>query len=107
MEARIESDIAYIKAAVSNYAQRDAHCASLDARIDRVNEELRQSRSRIFELELFQSSMKGALSGLAGVAVILVIGLIVGAIAHGPHHANDAPPNEEAPEQAGTTHSGG
>ena len=103
MEARIESDIAYIKAGLSNCAQRDARCASLDARIDRINEDLRDSRSKIHELDLFQSAIKGVLSGLAAV---LVIALVFAAIkAPGSHHSNDAPPDKQAPEHADETHS--
>ena len=104
MEARIESDIACIKAAVSNYAQRDARCALLDAKIERINKELEESRSRIFELELFQSLAKGLLSGLAAALVIaLIISMIQGLESH---HSNDGPPDKTVPEQADVTHSG-
>ncbi|MEJ1962410.1 MAG: hypothetical protein WDO56_13065 [Gammaproteobacteria bacterium] len=96
--ARIESDIACIKAAVSSCAQRDAHCASLNARIDRINEELRDSRSKIYQLDLFQSAVKGVLSGLAAA---LVIGLIVALLkAAGSSHSKDALPDKEQPERA-------
>ena len=101
METRIESDIACIKAAVSNYARHDARFASLDARIDRVQEELRGFRSKLYEVELFQSAVKGVLFGLGAMLVIALIVAILKAAAGSP---TDAAPKEEASEHANVTH---
>ena len=101
METRIESDIAYIKAAVSNYAKHDAQFASLEARIERVRGELQEYRSKIFDLEMFQSLVKGVLSGLGAMVVVALVVAIFKAAVSGP--SNDAPVSEEASQHAEAT----
>ena len=104
METRIESDIAYIKAAVSNYSRHDAQFASLEARIDRVRDELREYRAKIFDLELFQGVVKGLLSGMGAMVVVALIVAIFKAAGSGP--SNETPPGKEASQHAEATPSG-
>ena len=103
METRIESDIAYIKAAVSNYSKHDTQFASLEARIDRVRDELREYRTKIFDLELFQGVVKGILSG---IGAMIVIALIVAIFKAGSGPSNEAPPGKAASQHAEGTPSG-
>jgi hypothetical protein len=104
METRIESDIAYIKAAVSNYSRHDAQFASLEARIERVRGELQEYRTKILDLEMFQSVVKGVLSGIGAMVVIALIVAIFKAAGSGP--SNETPPSEEASQHAEATPSG-
>jgi hypothetical protein len=104
METRIESDIAYIKAAVSNYAKHDAQFAALEAKIERVREDLQEYHSKIFDLEMFQSLVKGVLSALGAMVVVALIVAIFKAAVSGP--PKDAPVGEEASQHAEATPSG-
>ena len=105
MDTRIESDIAYIKTAVSNFTRPDVELAALGRKIDRLNEELRESRSRILDLELFQTVTKGVLCSAGGMVVVALIVAIFKAAAVGPSEENIAP-KTDASQQADATHSG-
>jgi hypothetical protein len=73
MDTKLEYDIAYIKSAVSGYVHRDAQIATLNERIARLGQELQDYRSKVHELALFQSVLKGALFGLDVMALCVLI----------------------------------
>ena len=77
MDTRLESDITYIKAAVSEYARYGPQCDALKARIDRIQEEQGDIRSKLRELDVFQTIIKAVLSGVgAAIVVALIIGIV-------------------------------
>lgn len=99
MEAQIACDVAYIKEAISNWARSDARRASLDMKIDRMEEELRQSRSRISELEAFQRVAQSVLQGI-GISLLIAVGSAT-LIALVSHHSKED--DKKAAEHAQVT----
>jgi hypothetical protein len=97
MDTRLECDIAYVKAAVSEYARQGTQCDALKARIDRIQEELRDIRSELYHLDMFQTIIKGVLSGIGAVAVMALIVAIFKAAAVGP--SNDTTQKTDASRQ--------
>jgi len=99
MDTRIEYDIAYIKAAVSEYARHRTHCDALKATIDQIGEELRATRSKLHQLDLFQSIIKGVFSG---VGVVVAVALIIAMFKASASTSNDTTQKSDASQQAGT-----
>jgi hypothetical protein len=76
MDYRIESDIAYIKSAVSDYVRHAADCPASKASIDQIRRELESTRSKVHELDMFQAAVKGILTAVA-ISVVSVLILVV------------------------------
>lgn len=100
MDTRIESDIAYIKTALSDCVRFRAKCDALEARLDRIQDEQRDLRSKFCDLDGFQMAIKILLVSFGAAVVMLAIVAIFKAAAVRP--STDATHNTEASQQAAT-----
>ncbi len=82
MDYRIELDIAYIKAAVSEYARQGAECRASNAALDRIRRELEDTCSKVHELDMFQTVIKEFLVAAAVTALVVLI-LVISKAAEG------------------------